>query len=82
MDIHNIIAELRRQRSLLDQAIEALDGLGTRGARRGRPPKAQRGGNVIAMPGRRTMSAAARKRISQAMKRRWAIRKRTRARAA
>jgi len=82
MDINNVIVELTKQRDLLDRAIEALGGLGTRGARRGRPPKTQHGGNVIAMPRRRTMSAAARRRISEAMKKRWAIRKRAGARAA
>jgi hypothetical protein len=63
MDIHNIVSELRAERNRLDQAISTLEGLTTSAPRRGRPPKGVK---------RRTMSAAARKRISAAMKQRWA----------
>ena len=63
MDIQNLVSELKAQRNRLDQAISALEGLTSSAPRRGRPPK---GGK------RRTMSAAARKRISAAMKQRWA----------
>jgi hypothetical protein len=67
MDIAGVVAALRQQRTRIDHAIAALEGISSSG-RRGRPPKAistagrQRGG----------MSAAARKRISEAMKQRWA----------
>ena len=64
MDIANVVAALKEQRTRIDHAIAALEGLGSP-ARRGRPPKA---GSTT---GRR-MSAAARKRISEAMKQRWA----------
>jgi hypothetical protein len=64
MDIANVVAALKEQRSRIDRAIAALEGLGSH-ARRGRPPKT--GSNSG-----RHMSAAARKRISQAMKARWA----------
>jgi hypothetical protein len=67
MDIANIVAALEEQRTRIDHAIAALEGLGS-AARRGRPPKTGAG------TGRR-MSAAARKRISEAMKQRWAKRK-------
>ena len=67
MDLRDIIAQLHAERGRLDQAIAALEGSTPR---RGRPPKVVTGGK------RRAMSAAARKRISAAMKARWAVRKR------
>jgi hypothetical protein len=73
MDIDRIVDELKRERARLDAAIAALDG--AQPARRGRPP----GVGVVRAAGngrrRRHMSAAARRRISQAMKQRWAERK-------
>ena len=62
MDIAIVVAALKEQRTRIDHAIAALEGLGSP-ARRGRPSKAAAG---------RHMSAAARKRISEAMKQRWA----------
>jgi hypothetical protein len=72
MDIHNILADLKRERENLDRAIGALEGLGTR--RRGRPAGSH---PAAATPKRkrRHMSAASRKRISEMMKQRWAERK-------
>src|SRR5450759_1629754 len=71
MDIQSIVAQLRQEASRIEQAIAALAGLGSQPARRGRPPK-----RSLAKPEggqkRRRMSAAARKRISAAMKQRWA----------
>ena len=67
MDIQDLISELRTERNRLDQAISALEGLASSAPRRGRPPKAASAGGK-----RGTMSAAARKRISAAMKQRWA----------
>jgi hypothetical protein len=67
MDLRDIIAQLHAERARLDQAIAALEGSAPR---RGRLPKVVTGGK------RRAMSAAARKRISAAMKARWAVRKR------
>ena len=64
MDIANGVAALKEQRTRIDHAIAALEGLGSP-ARRGRPPKT---GSTTG----RHMSAAARKRISEAMKQRWA----------
>ena len=67
MDIQAIVSNLKDERSRIDQAISALEGLTSTAPRRGRPPKATTtGGN------RRRMSPAARKRISEAMKQRWA----------
>ncbi|HET6844954.1 MAG TPA: hypothetical protein VFK06_25205 [Candidatus Angelobacter sp.] len=59
-DTDAILNELRNQRDRLEAAIQALSN-GT--AKRGRPPK---------QAGTRTMSAAAKKRISDAAKARWA----------
>jgi hypothetical protein len=63
MNIHQILDYLKVELSRLDGAITALEGSSPR---RGRPPKAA--------SRKRTMSADARKRISAAMKLRWAQR--------
>jgi hypothetical protein len=69
MDIQNILNDLKRERERLDRAIAALEGPAVR---RGRPA-----GSIASAPGpRRHMSTAARKRISEMMKQRWAERKR------
>lgn len=75
MDIQSILTDLKRERDRLNSAIAALEGPGPR--RRGRP--AGSGAASKAPAGkrpRRHMSAAARKRISEMMKQRWAERKR------
>jgi hypothetical protein len=70
MDINQVVSELKAEVNRLENAITALLGLG--GApRRGRPPKSQ---SSQPATGKRTMSPAARKRISAAMKLRWAQR--------
>ena len=74
MNLDNILAELKRERERLNDAIAALERVGG-GATRGRPV----GSGATGVRGRRTMSAAARKRISQAMKARWAQRKKSKA---
>jgi len=72
MDIQNILGDLKRERERLDKAIAVLEGIGVGARRRGRPV-----GSVSAKTRpRRHMSAAARKRISEMMKQRWAERKR------
>jgi hypothetical protein len=72
MDLNQIVEQLKQERDRLDAAIAALGGIGAR--RPGRPP-----GTTTRVAGngrrRRHMSAAARRRISQAMKQRWAERK-------
>ena len=71
MNLENILAELRSERVRIDHVISALEALaGPLGPRRGRPPKAR--AIPIIAPHRRRMSAAARRRISEAMKQRWA----------
>jgi hypothetical protein len=66
MDTKAIIKELEAERTRLDQAITALRG-GRHGV--GRPAGGTNGR-------KRRLSPAARKRISEAMKKRWAARKR------
>jgi hypothetical protein len=65
MDTKRILAELRSERDRLSQAIAAIEGITSEGARR-QPRTAakrvRRGG----------ISAAGRKRLSMLMKRRWA----------
>ncbi len=73
MEIQNVLAELKRERAQLDAAIEALQGLSS-GGKRG-PGRPAGSGKAKASTGRRHMSAAARKRISDMMKKRWAERK-------
>lgn len=65
MDRQSIIAELEAERDRLTSAIEALQD--SRG-KRGRPAGTTNGR-------KRHLSAAARKRIGEAMKKRWAERK-------
>ena len=66
MNLNEVIDQLHAERNRLDQAIAALEGSAPR---RGRPPKG------IVGTKRRVLSVAARKRISAAMKARWAARK-------
>jgi len=73
MDIETIVAQLRQEISRIEGAIAALLGTDPQPARRGRPPKAS--GIVRATGKRRRLSAAARARISAAMKQRWARQK-------
>jgi hypothetical protein len=64
MDTQSILNELRAERDRLNTAIAALEGsTGKRG---------RRSSNLFPTRRRRRMSAAARARISKAMKARWA----------
>jgi hypothetical protein len=62
MDTQQIISALREEKDRLEQAISALEGAGGRSIGGGRR-------------GRRHLSAAAKRRISIMMKKRWAERK-------
>jgi hypothetical protein len=66
MDTAAILAELTAERDRLDQAIAALRGKGNTRTVTGKPDGRR---------GKRRLSAAARKRISDAQKKRWAERK-------
>jgi hypothetical protein len=80
MDILKMLTEFRAERLRIEEAILALERLagGLRGKPRGRPPKwvsvssAEAGS---APRKKRTVSAAARKRMAAAQKKRWAARK-------
>jgi hypothetical protein len=70
MDTNRILADLRAERSRIDQAIAALEALD----RSGTPTPARRSGTAQSagrVQGRRRMSAAARQRLSAMMKERW-----------
>jgi hypothetical protein len=71
MDIQSIVAQLRQEATRIERAIAALTGLGSPTARRGRLPEGSHAKPATAKK-RRRLSAAARKRISEAMKQRWA----------
>ena len=71
MDIQSIVAQLRQEASRIEHAIAALAGLNSQPARRGRPSKRSHAKPAKVKNGHR-MSPAARKRISAAMKQRWA----------
>ena len=76
MDIQDIVAQLRQEASRIDNAIAALMGLGSQPARRGTGrPAGSRNATAASKPKGRTMSPAARERISAAMKLRWAKQK-------
>jgi len=74
MNTDEIVQQLKQQRSRLDAAIQALQGTEGHGKRRGRPPGSK---NASGTPKRRTMSAAARKRIAEATRKRWAAAKKS-----
>jgi len=80
MNVNEIVRQLRDERSKLDAAILALEGVsagGSRVKRRGRPPGITTKPAADATPKRRAMSAAARKRIAEAMRKRWAAAKKS-----
>lgn len=69
VNLQQIVAELKAERNQLDQAIAALNGISTP-RRRGRPPKSDQ---IATRPKRRRrLSAEGRRRISEAVKKRWA----------
>ena len=70
MDIQHIVSALRDEKDRLEQAIAALEG--GNGRRHGRAAGL---GNGRRGKRRRRLSAAAKKRISEMMKKRWAERK-------
>jgi hypothetical protein len=74
MDTTKLIRNLRGEKGRIERAIAALEALSSDGAgsQTTRTATAGRG----AKAGRRKMSPAARKRISEMMKKRWAARRR------
>jgi hypothetical protein len=83
MDILKMLAELRAERDRLREAILVVERLaiGSRGKRRGRPPKWMSAANTadateVEEPRkRRRFSAATRRKMAEAQKRRWAAKK-------
>ena len=81
MDILKMLADFRAERQRIEEAIIALERLagGFRGKRRGRPPKwisaASAESGLAPARKKRTVSAAARRRMAIAQKQRWALRK-------
>lgn len=76
MDVNRILAEIDGEIARLQQVRAALTGIGgsATGKRRGRP----KGSTNAAKPGKRkkrNLSPEGRKRIAEAMKRRWAERR-------
>jgi hypothetical protein len=88
MDIHSILAELRSEKDRLEEAILTIERLaaGSLTKRRGRPPKwlasaktdvAPLASKPITTRKRRGFSAATRKKMAEAQRKRWASRKAT-----
>jgi len=89
MDIHSILAELRSEKDRLEEAILTIERLaaGSLAKRRGRPPKwlANVKADAASSPAagahepkkRRGFSAATRKKMAEAQRKRWAARKAT-----
>lgn len=82
MDIHRMLAELRSEKERLEEAILTIERLaaGSMGKRRGRPPKWMLDAKSVGAPSdaprkRRRFSAATRKRMAEAQRKRWAARK-------
>ena len=71
MNVTQIIAQLREERAALDQAISVLEKIARTGPRgRGRPPSWL--ASVDNAGPKRTFSAATRKRMAEAQRKRWA----------
>jgi hypothetical protein len=68
LDIESIVAELEQERDRISQAIASLKGVNSSGSSR----KSVAGNSRSGRQRRGGMSAAARKRLSQMMKKRWA----------
>ena len=72
MNINHIVDALKLERNRIDAAISALTGQKLPNGRRGGRRKTAIAGTGIPRTPKRSLSAAARKRISEAAKARWA----------
>jgi hypothetical protein len=70
MDLKSIVEQLKSERDRISQAIAAIEGVKTS---TGRATRTVRKGRA----GRRRLSAEARRRISEAQKKRWARQRKT-----
>ena len=76
MEVSRIIAEIDAQISKLQQARELLSGTAVKVKGRGRPKGSKNAKTAAkAAPRKRKISAEGRKRIAEAMKKRWAERR-------
>jgi hypothetical protein len=73
MDLKRIVSELKKERGRIDHAIAALEGRSTV-AKTDRTPKKRKVNQKLR---KRRLSAAGRRRISEAMKKRWAARRKS-----
>jgi hypothetical protein len=74
-DLDRIIAELEEYKTAIENALAALGGVaGTTVKRRGRPPGKRASGTAPAKK-RRNFSDATRKRLADAMQKRWAAKR-------
>ena len=82
MEVSRIIAEIDEQISKLQQARELLSGTAVKVKGRGRPKGSKNAKTAAkAAPRKRKISAEGRKRIAEAMKKRWAERRKRAAKA-
>ena len=79
MEVTRIIAEIDAQIQKLQQARELLSGFATSG---NKGPGRPKGSKNTGAPRKRKLSPEGRRRIQEAMKRRWAERRKTTAKAA
>ena len=86
MEVSRIIAEIDAQISKLQQARELLSGTITKAAKGPGRPKGSKNSKpvaaAVATPRKRKLSPEGRKRIAEAMKRRWAERRKLAAKSA
>jgi hypothetical protein len=82
VEVSRIIAEIDAQISKLSQARELLAGTAVKHVGPGRPKGSKNAKKPVAAPRKRKLSPEGRKRIAEAMKRRWAERKKLAAKAA
>ena len=82
MEVSRIIAEIDAQISKLQQARALLAGTTVSTGKGPGRPKGSKNAKPVAAPPKRKLSAEGRKRIADAMKRRWAERRKTAAKAA
>ena len=75
MDIERIVADLKMERGRLDQAIAALEGVHRTAAVGKTAKKTMTSSPTTTVKRRRVHTAASRKLLSDAMKKRWAERK-------
>jgi hypothetical protein len=72
VNIAGIVSELRAERTRIERAITALEGLSPNGAASSAAPEQA---NAAPAPKRHGLTAAGRKRLSELMKKRWAERR-------